>query len=989
MMMDTGTSDDTTLETASFPSKVASMSSHLISRGEAEDWAWKDMKFLVYDDYAAKLDGYDSDDEDATLAFALRMSTESDEHSTTKLNVPGSSTETALESEPGPAAGNRANEAVHGHHPSKCTTCALCPEFPKKWKTRKLRLFKPFDTLPAHEICSHYVAISYCWPTPEVDADGNPVEPERSYTIRELDGTVRKSRALDDVLDRAIDVAVDFGLRMIWIDQECLPQPKEESSEEQKKEQQLGVQAMDIVYNRARLTAGLHEGIITNQAQMQALELLKQADLSQSIPSIDVSFLNHVLDFFETVTLDRWYTRAWVVQEALSASSLLMLVFRRGLGISCSYHYTHTRGQDEMSSCNSREIPSDNIYISANDLRAMVRLAKRLLERDFTSFDQALMRVDDRPRTLLRRAGPILRAAEDLHPLLVDQDPRKPVIWIQRPHSYAFRYTVDAAAALTLLKTRGCRDQQDRIAIMANMCNYGTRLDTRSAANNDMLCAGLMALALLNGDLSILVPEAYIGHTPRAFEQSCSTLWPPDNFPDLINHMVIRNINQHRVNALVHLTDQGIGMQTCLWAVEDELDLSPIKYQWEEDWKTIKCLEVMVEPRKGETDAEFAERQRQIGIHFSKQAVMRQAVDELGSKRTPLPADSPVWGPIRSEGIRVTQRISAHRVKQMPIMQDIICRVFFGVLRYLTNLAETDPRASSLATSIWQSVRVDMVGTRDDLPDEVDEGFFEHPDIVATPFKTLQLDLTPDGTYSQLWFIDRIMEFGTLWVGRYVSDDHALPLSRINRHDSSESLQAQESENDNDSSMSLSSKGKQVASTTGAEKRRLESKIILQKQRVLQFMGSMLQSTMATGNDPELGGAGRLVGFAHLVAMAQMANREGDRAEEQVRKRISTFDVDGTCLVATPWNPEWERLPHADFRSMSVCWVVEPVIQPGVHGDGNGKSADDSDQDFSVGPNDEGKASRAGEEMPTYRVLGKVKGLWQLMDMPIQRVLFT
>jgi hypothetical protein len=118
----------------------------------------------------------------------------------------------------------------------------------------------------------HYVAVSYCWPP----RDDKPIP--RSYTVRDLDGRVRASRALDDVLDRAVDFANSCGLRMIWIDQECLPQPTEASTKADWDMQELGIQSMDIVYNRAMYTAGLLDVEITSQEQLNAIQTVLQAD---------------------------------------------------------------------------------------------------------------------------------------------------------------------------------------------------------------------------------------------------------------------------------------------------------------------------------------------------------------------------------------------------------------------------------------------------------------------------------------------------------------------------------------------------------------------------------------------------------------------------------------------------------------------------------------------------------------------------------------
>lgn len=66
-----------------------------------------------------------------------------------------------------------------------------------------------------------------------------------SYRVQvvEADGTtiVRQSKAPDETIDMAVEYAKTVGARLIWLDQECLPQ---DSSQEQED----GIQAMDILY---------------------------------------------------------------------------------------------------------------------------------------------------------------------------------------------------------------------------------------------------------------------------------------------------------------------------------------------------------------------------------------------------------------------------------------------------------------------------------------------------------------------------------------------------------------------------------------------------------------------------------------------------------------------------------------------------------------------------------------------------------------------
>ena len=193
--------------------EMARISEYTFERADARHWASRRIRFLVYDDSDAKLDDFDSDDEEAKEEYAINLSL-----GNVKAGNP----------EEGGGIPNTEEVGVAGcsQYPSdsgqtKCRVCASYPEFPHKWKPRKFRLVNPvldhpewFNTGKARtsDFCIHYVAVSYCWPP--CGEDPTP----RSYTVRDLNGHVRSSRALDDVLDRAVDFANSYGLRMIWID---------------------------------------------------------------------------------------------------------------------------------------------------------------------------------------------------------------------------------------------------------------------------------------------------------------------------------------------------------------------------------------------------------------------------------------------------------------------------------------------------------------------------------------------------------------------------------------------------------------------------------------------------------------------------------------------------------------------------------------------------------------------------------------------------
>ncbi|KAJ2992729.1 hypothetical protein NUW58_g2067 [Xylaria curta] len=1025
--------------------RLAQLSEHLIDRKEAQKWALRDLKFLIYDDTDVRTNGYDSDDEQGMTEFAMKMSIEPMTNATDTNEqghgVVATQQTREIDEDVGPSGKRRTDVSVNiNADDSKCRICSSCPEFPHNRKIRKFRLFKPFEAFPERlegyeksapdDICAHYVAVSYCWPQAADSGldKGDSVDKRMTYQVRDLDGTIRRSRALDDVLDRAVDVANEFRLRMIWIDQECLPQPTADSHEDEKYEQQLGVQAMDIVYHRAAITAGLHDVTATDPLQIPAIFHLMDINWKMGPPRINGQLLNYVLDLLEAISRDRWNTRAWVAQEALSAGSRLVIVLRRGREISDSPRFRMNGPKSGLMPEHTldktpRGIPSEIICIPGDELRRVVRNTKLLIEQNFTLIGQALCRFNDRSLTIIERAGPILAAAESLYPTLAMPPDTQGPISVISGFNYGHRRTVDAAGALMLLNARECRYQEDRVAILANMCGYDIRIDTRAVADGGSLREGLMALALLNGDLSLLAPEVYrctesdlLDSDDDKQHLGSRLISPFDKHAHKIDHVSLRNFNLPKLLVPPRLTTRGVRLPSYVWKVVDELDLSPIKYQWEESWEEMKCLRVAVLRLEKETPEEYMARRQLIAQHFAKDTTLRQAKKDL-FLMTELPMTSRAWDGIGQDGVTVTQSIQAYRVQEVPEMRRIVCEIIFSILRYLSNSAVADHRARGLANSIWQSLRAESVDNRYDLPDEVGEELFDNPSVIEKPFETLQLDISRTGEYSQLWFIDRIMQHGTLWVGRY---HQLLSSQRITYTPGSDEVESQKRDRslyeekaeteredeekaelerkDEDTPRSVSSKGKEpmLMEVGGPDEPSRPSRTILQRQMARVILAEIMsaQSQMSGYIIP-----------GTLVAMAEAAHTGmwSEKAEERrIKDLVSTFNVDGPCMVATPYNADWEMLPRSELRSMSICWVIEPVdstnsVRSAVSSGSSASSAppeiemkiseptDPMEQpSIADGGGDTAQKMSASDDTDeqVYRVVSKVRGLWKLMIDP-------
>ncbi|KAL3297432.1 putative heterokaryon incompatibility [Colletotrichum asianum] len=781
-----------------------------IRRSAAQAWAYRDIKFLVYDDTDDEMKGgtddeqpfYDSEDEAATLQRAIEMSLETEHKSPEE---PSQHTETGPSDQ---------RQSPNDHKPSGgCAICCNVPEFPYTRKARTFRLISPASLYPDRDLeqiplCTHYVAVSYCWPEPIFDDQGQLLKTPVESKVRDLDGTVRDARALDDVLDRAVDFANCVGLRMIWIDQECLPQPTDQSPDEEKEYQQLGVQAMDLVYNRACVTVGLHAGTIVDQNQVNALP---------------------------------------------------------------------------------------------------------------------------------------------------------------------------------------------------NMCDYDIRLHTVLIAQHcTSLRFAMLTLALLNGDRSLLVPEVYSlnGSNNIGEEEICyaglGLLSPFDINPGAIHDYSMLQQGPLAPRASVHAfrdtVTQGLPLPAYIWIVDRELDLSPVKEQLAETWHAMKSLHIIVTRAKDESLAAFMSREGAAKRHFRNPTIMNKALGEI-LQHGHVPQDSTVWCGMDPTGINCTADIKIASLEADPAAKRKLAGIIIYILAYLHKLARQDPQATGVANSIWQSLRVDYtkegkVGSNE-LPDVVCDELFTHIDVLLDSSSTLQLHRGSGNAYLQLWFIDRIMQRGTLWIGRYqrVRDTSKLPNTQ------SSSSRGKEPDRELNKKDEISNDPQGSASAVSAQISRGATESILQRQGTRRMFARLADRALFESDNKEP--TSILVNIGSLYYFADAAHRgtwDAEADEARARDLVSVFDVDGPCIMATPFNAEWETLPNPALRSMSACWVVELLDRRAFsrmseqEPEGKGKGKDEVNA--GNGGFEAARNLMPAEDTPLYRVLHKVRGLWQLMDIPLGEILF-
>jgi hypothetical protein len=103
-----------------------------------------------------------------------------------------------------------------------CKDCESMPLWPNEEQVKNfkvVRLDNKEETGFEFSSCDHFIAVSYCWPPPKFDDDGNIIQHTGQYLVRDEGGRTRPNRAPEDVLDRAVAFAAQNGIRLIWIDQ--------------------------------------------------------------------------------------------------------------------------------------------------------------------------------------------------------------------------------------------------------------------------------------------------------------------------------------------------------------------------------------------------------------------------------------------------------------------------------------------------------------------------------------------------------------------------------------------------------------------------------------------------------------------------------------------------------------------------------------------------------------------------------------------------
>ncbi|KAI4865540.1 hypothetical protein F4820DRAFT_419834 [Hypoxylon rubiginosum] len=305
-----------------------------------------------------------------------------------------------------------------------------------------------------------YIAVSYTWQASEQEEEADE-EAVGRYLIesRRTGEPPMASDVRDVVWNRVLNYAAHVGCNNIWIDRECVDQ-------EDEAEQEAAIQSMHLVYSLSKKPIAL----LTRE-----IETVEELDLLTDIMCGQISAEDEAatLILLDDITSNLWWTRAWTFQEDYRASYRMTLLI------------PHCRSLEV-----SKQIAADDAGLFLlGDVEGEVCIDSMEFKGRATEFCLMYRKKKPEARDVCDR---ILKAAAEYNILLREGSPSS-------------LYSISRSMSPNIISdvlSRGITLESDRLAIMANCCGYGIRLDTNSLnSDGTSLSLSILALYLLNGEI--------------------------------------------------------------------------------------------------------------------------------------------------------------------------------------------------------------------------------------------------------------------------------------------------------------------------------------------------------------------------------------------------------------------------------------------------------------------------------------------------------
>ena len=311
---------------------------------------------------------------------------------------------------------------------------------------------------------SAYVAVSYCWNREHSEGSANTRERPLEVVCEDL--TRRPTNTPPDVLYRSMAYAEAQSINALWIDQECIDQNDPMDKEN-------GIQEMDLVYHESDYPIAVLEFSFQSQNELDVFASI----CDQALYTFDPSQIDVLESVLVALTRDKWFERAWTLQESVSAGAGMTLLLGCP-GLQKPPDFGPTPGEFEIC-----------IFDFQNALVNVRVFIEEGLAADVWSDPSCAINASNCADVIWNHIPFIV---PDFAPGARKLDASQ-------------RQVCNAAQALTFLGNRFNSFFPDRLAILANLCDYDYRLNTEVLElPNSSFTICCLTLAIINGDMSLL-----------------------------------------------------------------------------------------------------------------------------------------------------------------------------------------------------------------------------------------------------------------------------------------------------------------------------------------------------------------------------------------------------------------------------------------------------------------------------------------------------
>lgn len=306
-----------------------------------------------------------------------------------------------------------------------------------------------------------YVALSYTWNHSEFEDNSSG-----RYCVEGWDDMRSEpSPVRNCVFDRILQYMCFANVQFLWIDAHCIRHdPRGAAARTQKRD---ALQAMDLVYQLSEHPVALLARPLQSESELDLLKRILSGKfvygsnpyrLSWAATAVDKAL--EALRLLHEITRDLWWSRAWTFQEN----------YRGGREMSLLIRHDESLEQQKLDYQIFGDIPGELCIQSIEFSKQATRLCLALGREKLSPDDEC--RIDD-----------VRRAAGRYKELL--------------PESSAMTPTV-----VTDIEKRELLKPWDRLAIVANCCQYPMRLDYEALSNQGRsLSLSVLAMCLLNGEI--------------------------------------------------------------------------------------------------------------------------------------------------------------------------------------------------------------------------------------------------------------------------------------------------------------------------------------------------------------------------------------------------------------------------------------------------------------------------------------------------------